>query len=90
MVKIEKIMVPPESAPQELSNEWSCQYVSAILNALGILCPALGDRSHRQSLKSLINSRLCQDMPSMNNLGFSKKVRQKYRNQVRKILVPLE
>jgi hypothetical protein len=24
-------MVPSESAPQELSNEWSCQYVSTIL-----------------------------------------------------------
>jgi hypothetical protein len=24
-------MVPSESAPQELSNEWSCQYVSKIL-----------------------------------------------------------
>jgi hypothetical protein len=25
-------MVPSESAPQELSNEWSCQYVSKISN----------------------------------------------------------
>jgi hypothetical protein len=27
-------MVPSESAPQELSNEWSCQYVSTILSFL--------------------------------------------------------
>jgi hypothetical protein len=27
---IEKLMIPSESAPPELSNEWSCQYVSAI------------------------------------------------------------
>jgi hypothetical protein len=25
-------MVPSESTPQELSNEWSCQYVSTIVN----------------------------------------------------------
>jgi hypothetical protein len=25
IVCIEKLMVPPESVPQELSNEWSCQ-----------------------------------------------------------------
>jgi hypothetical protein len=24
---IEKLMVPSESTPQELSDEWSCQYV---------------------------------------------------------------
>jgi hypothetical protein len=28
-------MVLSESAPQELSNEWSCQYVSIFLNLLG-------------------------------------------------------
>jgi hypothetical protein len=28
-------MVPSESAPQELSNEWSCQCVSTISNVLG-------------------------------------------------------
>jgi hypothetical protein len=28
-------MAPSESAPQELSNEWSCQYVLTILNFLG-------------------------------------------------------
>jgi hypothetical protein len=27
---IEKLIVPLESAPQELSNEWSCQYVSTL------------------------------------------------------------
>jgi hypothetical protein len=32
---IKKIMVPSESVPQELSNEWSRQYVSTILNFLG-------------------------------------------------------
>jgi hypothetical protein len=32
---IEKLMVPSESAPQELSNEWSCQYVTTILNFWG-------------------------------------------------------
>jgi hypothetical protein len=31
-------MVPSESAPQELSNEWSCQQVSTILNLLGNFC----------------------------------------------------
>jgi hypothetical protein len=46
-------MVPSESALQELSNEWSCQYVSTILNFLGnFLCPTLGDRSHHQSFES--------------------------------------
>jgi hypothetical protein len=34
-------MVPSESAPQELSNEWSCQYVSTILNILGNFCVLL-------------------------------------------------
>jgi hypothetical protein len=33
-MQIEKLMVPSESASQELSNEWSCQYVSTILNVL--------------------------------------------------------
>jgi hypothetical protein len=36
--RIEKLMVPSESAPQELSNEWSCQYVSTILNFSGNFC----------------------------------------------------
>jgi hypothetical protein len=31
-------MVPSESAPQELSNEWSCQYSSTILNFLVNFC----------------------------------------------------
>jgi hypothetical protein len=31
-------MVPSESAPQELSNEWSCQYVSTTLIFLGNFC----------------------------------------------------
>jgi hypothetical protein len=35
---ITKQMVPSESAPQELSNEWSCEYVSTILNILGNFC----------------------------------------------------
>jgi hypothetical protein len=29
-------IIPSESAPQELSNEWSCQYVSTILNFCAI------------------------------------------------------
>jgi hypothetical protein len=33
--------VPSESAPQELSNEWSSQYVLTIINALGNFCVAL-------------------------------------------------
>jgi hypothetical protein len=33
-------MVPSGSAPQELSNEWSCQYVSTILNVWGNYCVA--------------------------------------------------
>jgi hypothetical protein len=45
-------MVPSESAPQELSNEWSCREVSTIINVLGNFCVrTLGDRSHHQSLK---------------------------------------
>jgi hypothetical protein len=45
--------VPSESAPQELSNEWSCQYVSKILNIFwAISVSALGDKRHHQSLKS--------------------------------------
>jgi hypothetical protein len=32
---VEKLNVPSESAPQELSHEWSCQYISTILNILG-------------------------------------------------------
>jgi hypothetical protein len=31
-------MEPSESASQELSIEWSCQYVSAILNVWAIFC----------------------------------------------------
>jgi hypothetical protein len=34
-------MVPLESAPQELSNEWSCQYVSIIFNHLDKFCVPL-------------------------------------------------
>jgi hypothetical protein len=37
----EKLMVLSESALQELSDEWSCQYVSAILNCLGNFCVPL-------------------------------------------------
>jgi hypothetical protein len=37
-VESKKLMVPSESAPQELSNEWSCQYFSIILNLLGNFC----------------------------------------------------
>jgi hypothetical protein len=52
---IEKLMVPSESAPQELSNEWSCHNVSTILYFFGqFLCPALGDRSHHRSLKGYL------------------------------------
>jgi hypothetical protein len=43
-------MVPSESAPQELSNEWSCQYFSTILDNFFIPL-ALADRSHHQSLR---------------------------------------
>jgi hypothetical protein len=44
-----KLMVPSESAPQELSIEWSCQYVSTMLTCFGeYVCPALGNRSHNQ------------------------------------------
>jgi hypothetical protein len=35
---IEKLMVPSESAPRDLSNEWSCQYVSTILYFWGNFC----------------------------------------------------
>jgi hypothetical protein len=36
---IEKLMIPSESAPQELSNEWSYQQVWTILKVLGqFLC----------------------------------------------------
>jgi hypothetical protein len=39
-------IIPRESAPQKLSNEWSCPYVSTIWNVLGqILCPAHRYRS---------------------------------------------
>jgi hypothetical protein len=38
MVESKKLMVPSESAPQELSNEWSCQYVSTIINILCNFC----------------------------------------------------
>jgi hypothetical protein len=34
-------MIPSESAPQELSNEWSCRYVLTILNLLGNFCVPL-------------------------------------------------
>jgi hypothetical protein len=34
MVESKKIMVPSEIAPQGLSNEWSCQKVTTILNVL--------------------------------------------------------
>jgi hypothetical protein len=33
-----KQMVPSESAPQELSKEWSCQYISTILHFLSNFC----------------------------------------------------
>jgi hypothetical protein len=48
-----KLMVPSDSAPQELSNERSCQYVSTILKFMGAISVsrAHGDRSHLQSLK---------------------------------------
>jgi hypothetical protein len=38
--KCEQMMVPLESAPQELSNEWSCQYVLTILifGAISLSC----------------------------------------------------
>jgi hypothetical protein len=38
---IKKLMGPFESAPQELSNEWSCQYVPIILNVLDNFCVSL-------------------------------------------------
>jgi hypothetical protein len=61
---IEKLMVLSDSAPQELSNEWSCQYVSTISNFGQFLCPALGDRSQHQSLKSqpsIMSPDICYD-----------------------------
>jgi hypothetical protein len=40
--KIEKQMVPSESAPQELSNEWSCHLGFDNLRFFGkFLCPAI-------------------------------------------------
>jgi hypothetical protein len=36
--RIEKLMVPTDSAPQELSNEWSCQYASTVVNFFGTFC----------------------------------------------------
>jgi hypothetical protein len=35
---IKKLMVPSESAPLELSNEWSCQYVVTNFSFLGSFC----------------------------------------------------
>jgi hypothetical protein len=35
VVETKKVIVPSESAPHELSNEWSSQYVSTIFNVLG-------------------------------------------------------
>jgi hypothetical protein len=53
MVDSKKLMVPSESYPQELSNEWLCQYVLNVLNVGGNFCFfALGDKNHHQSLKS--------------------------------------
>jgi hypothetical protein len=50
-------MLSSESVPQELSDEWSCQYVLTILNFWGqFLCPVLCDRSHHQSLEHYIQS----------------------------------
>jgi hypothetical protein len=53
--RIKKLMVPSEIATQGLSNEWSCQHASTILNIFCNFCdcPALGDRSHHQALKNL-------------------------------------
>jgi hypothetical protein len=36
MDELKKLMVPSESAPQELSNEWSCQYVPTIVAAISV------------------------------------------------------
>jgi hypothetical protein len=45
-------MVPSESDFQELSNEWSCQYVSTILKYFGqFLCSALDDRCHHHGIR---------------------------------------
>jgi hypothetical protein len=38
MVESEKLIATSESAPHELSNEWSCQYVSSILNFSDNFC----------------------------------------------------
>jgi hypothetical protein len=38
MVESKKLMVSSESAPPELSNEWSCQYVSTVLTIMGNIC----------------------------------------------------
>jgi hypothetical protein len=35
---MDKVIVPSESAPQELSNEWSCQYIAIILKFFGNFC----------------------------------------------------
>jgi hypothetical protein len=43
---------PEDGDFQEHSNEWSCQYVSTILNIFGqFLCAALGERSPHQKKK---------------------------------------
>jgi hypothetical protein len=38
LIDIEKLLIPSESAPQELYSEWSCQYVSTVLNILADFC----------------------------------------------------
>jgi hypothetical protein len=48
----ENLMVPSESAPQELSNEWSCQYVSTILNFLGNFCVPHPAATYPQNIES--------------------------------------
>jgi hypothetical protein len=49
-----KSMTLPESAPQELSNEWSLLVDFNNRKYMGqFLCPALGDGSYHQSLKAL-------------------------------------
>jgi hypothetical protein len=35
---VRKLMAPSESTAQELSNEWSCQYLLTILNLFGDFC----------------------------------------------------
>jgi hypothetical protein len=63
----EKEMISSESAPEELSSEWSCRYVSTILifRPISALPPisAHGDRSHHQSLKSF---ETCQEYEGVN------------------------